>query len=443
MRRLSILTCLLASAGMLIPTYAIAEEAGTYRPGQAYHSVIANSPMQCASQCQGDAQCKGWNFVRPRQMARTGVCEFNAQKVTPVPSPISISGDNETVRTSRQIVSAGSRTVRVGSSVVPAPSPQPVPAEQVQPSEPVYAAQTRRFQTPTTQPVRAYSANQALQTSPVMTMQRGNAGHQQAVAPQPPQMRIAHNLDEPDYNPSQGMMRQTVRHNSGQSRQAKLAGAQPAPRASQQSPVPPHMRIQHYLDGPSQIAAYQAPQPNGFTQPQMGAQTPALPAAESTPFMQHAPLQRTPVTIRHHLDDTAPRYEARRDMPHSPQNYQPPQNPESQNQPLQHQAPHYQAQQPTRQHFQQQTGAVTPQSAPQATPQITLYPHPITPQATAQAPSNGPGSLYGTLHDDVKAPLALTQQNTPNDVNTPIPTVRYIQVNPVSTAALPDPRGRW
>lgn len=125
-----------------LPASAFAAETGTYRPGQSYNSVMASSANQCAAQCKGDAQCKGWNFIRPRQMSRTGVCEFNAQKATPVPSPASISGDSETVRGSGNIVSAGTRTVRVGSQPVIAPPAPVMPAAPVMPVMPKLAAVT-------------------------------------------------------------------------------------------------------------------------------------------------------------------------------------------------------------------------------------------------------------------------------------------------------------
>ncbi len=111
-------------SSLLVSYAAMASESGTYRPGQSYHSVTAGSPMDCAAQCKGDAQCKGWNFIRPRQTMRTGVCEFNALAVSPVPSPLSVSGESATVRSSKNIVPAGTNTVRVGSGTA-GPSAQP------------------------------------------------------------------------------------------------------------------------------------------------------------------------------------------------------------------------------------------------------------------------------------------------------------------------------
>ncbi len=99
-------------------TPAIAAENGTYRPGQAYMSIPAQNPAQCEQQCQGDAQCKGWNFVRIRANAKAAICEFNARKAAPVASPISISGDNHSATASARLVQTGQRTTRVGEPSV-------------------------------------------------------------------------------------------------------------------------------------------------------------------------------------------------------------------------------------------------------------------------------------------------------------------------------------
>jgi len=84
-------TALFASSA-LIGTASHAADAGTYRPGNAYHSITAASPDVCEMQCSGDAQCRSWNYIRIS--ANTdGVCEFNDNISSPVPSAMSISGD--------------------------------------------------------------------------------------------------------------------------------------------------------------------------------------------------------------------------------------------------------------------------------------------------------------------------------------------------------------
>jgi len=98
---------------------AHSQEPGTYRAGNTYLSVPASSPNQCVQQCQGDAQCKSWNFVRVSP--NRSICEFNARMVPPVQNALSISGDNATATDSSRIISAGHRTRRLGqANVTPA-----------------------------------------------------------------------------------------------------------------------------------------------------------------------------------------------------------------------------------------------------------------------------------------------------------------------------------
>lgn len=100
-----------------------AGDVGTYRPGNIYLSVPAQSPDQCSAQCSGDAQCKSWNFVKVRP--EQAVCEFNSRKSHPVTSPISISGDNPTAYDSARLVPIGHRTTRIGQTASSHLVPQP------------------------------------------------------------------------------------------------------------------------------------------------------------------------------------------------------------------------------------------------------------------------------------------------------------------------------
>ncbi len=102
---------------LLLPFSAYGSDFGTYRAGNPYMSIPAQSPDQCISQCQGDAQCKGWNFVRvsPEQT----ICEFNARQVAPIASAISISGNSQSAIddygfTSGRLIMGGQRTTRIG-----------------------------------------------------------------------------------------------------------------------------------------------------------------------------------------------------------------------------------------------------------------------------------------------------------------------------------------
>jgi len=52
--------------GTLMSSSALAADQNTYRPGHAYLKAAANSFEACEQQCNGDAQCRGWNFVQTR-----------------------------------------------------------------------------------------------------------------------------------------------------------------------------------------------------------------------------------------------------------------------------------------------------------------------------------------------------------------------------------------
>lgn len=98
---------------------AFAADLGTYRPGAPYHSVIAPSADICQNQCDGDAQCRGWNYVKVNPRA-PGVCEFNSKPANPIESVISISGEGASLIAPN--ISVGStNTVRVGTSSSPKP----------------------------------------------------------------------------------------------------------------------------------------------------------------------------------------------------------------------------------------------------------------------------------------------------------------------------------
>jgi len=98
----------------LFPMTALAADYGTYRAGNSYMSMPAQNPEQCISFCNGDAQCKGWNFVKVNQSHT--ICEFNASQASPIASAISISGDSATAMNHRGLVPGGQRTTRVGQS---------------------------------------------------------------------------------------------------------------------------------------------------------------------------------------------------------------------------------------------------------------------------------------------------------------------------------------
>ena len=145
---------------------ASAADGNSYRAGQIYLKVNAPAPGACALQCEGDAQCKSWNYVPTTHYG--GVCEFNANFAQSQPHPFAISGVNDAGGyRSTQIISGATRTTRIG---------QPV----------TIRANT---QAPLKAPRRVASAMQTQpQTAkpPVITRQRSFAPRQ-AAAPQAPQ----------------------------------------------------------------------------------------------------------------------------------------------------------------------------------------------------------------------------------------------------------------
>ena len=106
----------------LLSAPAFAADLGTYRPGSPYHSVVAPGADVCQSHCAGDAQCRGWNYVKVNPRA-PGVCEFNSKTASPIESAISISG-NGSMSAAPNLVQGGTNTVRVGTSVTPKARPQ-------------------------------------------------------------------------------------------------------------------------------------------------------------------------------------------------------------------------------------------------------------------------------------------------------------------------------
>lgn len=108
-------------SALLVSTFALAQDPGTYRLGQPYAAAQAPSSTVCDSQCRGDAACRGWNFVRTNPRQKNGICEFNSVAVDPIRSPVSVSANQtQVINYSGQsrIIPAGVRTTRIGT---PAP----------------------------------------------------------------------------------------------------------------------------------------------------------------------------------------------------------------------------------------------------------------------------------------------------------------------------------
>jgi len=103
----------------LLSAPAFAADLGTYRPGSPYHSVVAPGADVCESHCAGDAQCKGWNYVKVNPRA-PGVCEFNAKAVSPIESAISISGQGG-ASVAPNLLQGNTNTIRVGTRTATKP----------------------------------------------------------------------------------------------------------------------------------------------------------------------------------------------------------------------------------------------------------------------------------------------------------------------------------
>lgn len=99
----------------LLSAPAFATDLGTYRPGTPYGSTVAAGADVCDNQCAGDAQCRGWNYVKPNPRA-AGVCEFLSSVSAPISSQISISGESlSAAPLSSRVTTGSTNTVRVGT----------------------------------------------------------------------------------------------------------------------------------------------------------------------------------------------------------------------------------------------------------------------------------------------------------------------------------------
>ncbi len=103
----------------LLSAPAFAADLGTYRPGTPYSSTVAAGADVCDNQCAGDAQCRGWNYVKPNPKA-SGICEFLSSVSAPIASQISISGESTSATPFSSRVTTGStNTIRVGTQPAP------------------------------------------------------------------------------------------------------------------------------------------------------------------------------------------------------------------------------------------------------------------------------------------------------------------------------------
>ena len=192
---LSVLTSILLSQGLALS--ASSADQNTYRPGQAYLKAAANSHQACEQQCQGDAQCRGWNFVRPNPKTASGICEFNARAAAPVSSAISTSGEMMTSvdPLMSRAIPAGARTRRVGTPTIEVRKP-------VTPATP--PTQVRRMPVPAPQK----SLNPISYTRPSTAAPDPRQSHTYSGAQTPPQINTSTQrpIQQPAQMPTQQPM---------------------------------------------------------------------------------------------------------------------------------------------------------------------------------------------------------------------------------------------
>ncbi len=107
-------------ASLTLTFGAQAAELNTYRAGQAYLRTAATDFRDCQAQCQGDAACRGWNFIKPGAASRSGICEFNARLAEPVENAMSVSGEilTDVDAVLSRAVPSSTHTVRIGTPVI-------------------------------------------------------------------------------------------------------------------------------------------------------------------------------------------------------------------------------------------------------------------------------------------------------------------------------------
>lgn len=387
MRRSTFLTfaAVILGSTALASSSAFAADAGTYRPGNAYNSITANSPDVCDMQCSGDAQCRSWNFVRISEMS-DGVCEFNDTLSTPVPSAISISGNNASRARTSRIVAGNTNTVRVGAPSVTqglvqrkAPSAQKnqtraanyqsparqAPAHQQAASAPSLMQQQRMNG-------RRAMPNAAQRATPLPQYQRQSPARPAGATPRPSQFR--HSLEEGRPAPNSRALATRAPISRAPVSTARTphpqrpAARQAAPQVQQAPSAYAHAdpRLQRKLQQRIQ---------NGGSAPQSSTPSPTYPpAAQATP----------------------PRYAASAGGLSAPPGV-PPIGPQIPNRKSSYASP-------------SMAGAPTP-------PRRVTIPSELSPR-----PMGSGGSLFGSLYDDVKVPRPV-DPSIAADPDAPIPTV--------------------
>ena len=255
----------------LLSAPAFAADLGTYRPGSPYHSVVAPGADVCESHCSGDAQCKGWNYVKVNPRA-PGVCEFNAKSVSPIESAISISGPGG-MSAAPNLMQGNTNTIRVGTSPRTAPRSSTVSVGQ----RPSGRRVVRQAIPQRVQPAQAVS-RRPVQGGSLTSQQnkyRAATGHSAPQARQPQTRKAA-----------RPQMRQQQIAPTQMKQQGQRLMRDPRIQAPQQRQLGP--RFQHNLDGAPARPQNMMAKPN-MQRPQQGQQAPQQ--------QTHAPQGRPPIGV--------------------------------------------------------------------------------------------------------------------------------------------------
>jgi len=364
----------------LLSAPAFAADLGTYRPGSPYNSVKAPGADVCESHCAGDAQCKGWNYVKinPRS---PGVCEFNSKAVSPIESAISISG-NGAASLAPNLMQGGTNTVRVGTSAQPKARSQ---THQVRPTRRVVReAVPQRIQPQST-------AHRSPTTQGGSLTDQQNRYRQATGDIQKPQIRHPQ-IQQRQIRPQQ----QAARPQMQRRPQAQPQGQQRLMRDPRIQGRQQHPNFQHNLDGAGRLLN---PQQGVIPQHRM------VDPRYQNPQQLVAPQGRPPVGVPIQGPQT--------------RNTRAPQNPHAQAAPL----PRGSVNSP-----------VTHQNGQQRIQEAARQTHQQQAQMQNMSFEQAQESLFGSLNDDVKTPKPLV--NLPRDPDAPIATAQSRPTVPVAQEAI-------
>ncbi len=385
MHRFSLLC--LTSASLLLSFPAFSAEPGTYRPGKVYSSVPASHAQLCESQCQGDAQCRTWNFVKVNDRQASGVCELNLNAPNPISSPVSISGLNQSgpVLSSSKIISGGTNTIRIGQGSALQSPPRVTAATNQQVRPKVQQPQRRIVREPIPQRINARQS--AYRPHPQSLTQQQNIQRQSR--PNPLQTRPQFSAPPPH-------------------RQAPRQAPQQAPQFKHNLDVNPQ-NLARTNTAPRQTSPF-------ARQPQTGPRS-------SNANPENQPLARQSVAA---ADPRLLELQRRRNaqIANAPS-------------PARAQSPFAAPNQAQRQQAPIQQAQRQPVQRPQVRPQAFRPPQPQLPQAMVKLPAErAQESLFGSLYDDVIVPAPINPETFSKNSDAPLATVKAVPTIPVTTENL-------